>query len=53
MTYVALVADDEDDRVPAAYGANHQRLPEPNAKWDPGNLFNGNYNVVPAASTRS
>jgi FAD/FMN-containing dehydrogenase len=45
--YVNLIADDEPDRVPAAYGDNYQRLAELKSKWDPGNLFNSNYNIPP------
>lgn len=46
--YVNLVADDEDDRIPAAYGRNHRRLAQLKAEWDPDNVFSGNYNIVPA-----
>lgn len=46
--YVNLIADDEDDRVPSAYGANYERLRALKSKWDPGNLFESNYNIAPA-----
>lgn len=46
--YVNLIADDEDHRVPAAYGPNHQRLSELKSEWDPENLFSNNYNIRPA-----
>jgi FAD/FMN-containing dehydrogenase len=47
--YVNLLGDDEEDRVPAAYGLNHQRLVELKTKWDPGNLFCMNHNIKPSA----
>ena len=47
--YVNLLGDDEDDRVPAAYGDNYQRLVELKARWDPGNLFRMNHNIEPSA----
>jgi FAD/FMN-containing dehydrogenase len=46
--YVNLLGDDEEDRVPAAYGVNHQRLVELKTKWDPGNLFCMNHNIKPS-----
>jgi FAD/FMN-containing dehydrogenase len=45
--YVNLIADDEPDRVPAAYGDNYARLVELKRQWDPENLFRGNYNIPP------
>jgi len=45
--YVNLIGDDEDGRVPAAYGQNWPRLVELKQRWDPGNLFRGNYNIPP------
>lgn len=45
--YVNLIADDEEERVPAAYGPNYQRLVELKERWDPSNLFQGNYNITP------
>ena len=45
--YVNLIADDESDRVPAAYGENYGRLVDVKRKWDPGNLFSNNYNIPP------
>ena len=45
--YVNLIADDEPDRVPAAYGDNYARLVELKRTWDPDNLFRGNYNIPP------
>lgn len=45
--YVNLIADDEGDRVPAAYGENYARLVELKRKWDPRNLFGSNHNIPP------
>ena len=45
--YVNLLGPDEAHRVPAAYGANLERLVELKRKWDPDNLFRSTYNVVP------
>jgi FAD/FMN-containing dehydrogenase len=44
--YVNVLGDDEDDRVPAAYGANYPRLVELKTKWDPDNLFRMNCNIA-------
>lgn len=43
--YVNLLADDEPDRVPAAYGANYARLVEVKRSWDPRNVFQSNHNI--------
>lgn len=45
--YVNLIADDEDERVPAAYGPNYDRLVQLKRQWDPTNLFSSNYNIPP------
>ena len=45
--YVNLIADDEADRIPAAYGPNYPRLVELKQLWDPTNLFSSNYNIPP------
>jgi FAD/FMN-containing dehydrogenase len=45
--YVNLIAEDEDDRVPAAYGENYSRLRPLKRQWDPDNLFRANYNISP------
>jgi FAD/FMN-containing dehydrogenase len=45
--YVNLLADDEDYRIPSAYGANYGRLVEMKRQWDPSNLFSSNYNIPP------
>lgn len=45
--YVNLLADDEIDRVPAAYGDNLARLIEAKRTWDPENVFRSNHNIAP------
>ena len=46
--YVNLLGEDETDRVPAAYGANYDRLVTLKNKWDPENLFRLNNNIPPS-----
>ena len=46
--YVNFMPDDEDDRVPAAYGINQARLAEIKKKYDPTNFFSLNQNIKPA-----
>jgi FAD/FMN-containing dehydrogenase len=49
-TYVNFLTEEEsDDRVQAAYRKNYGRLVEIKSKWDPGNLFRVNKNIVPRA----
>jgi FAD/FMN-containing dehydrogenase len=43
--YVNFMTADEADRVPAAYGANYQRLASIKKKYDPGNVFRANQNI--------
>lgn len=45
--YDNLIADDELDRIPAAYGDNYARLVELKKQWDGSNLFAGSYNIPP------
>jgi FAD/FMN-containing dehydrogenase len=47
--YVNFMTADEQDRIRAAYGANYNQLASLKAKYDPGNLFQVNLNVRPAA----
>lgn len=46
--YVNLLADDEPERVPSAYGDNYGRLRELKRAWDPDNTFRSNHNIPPA-----
>jgi FAD/FMN-containing dehydrogenase len=47
-TYVNFQGADEGDaRVRATYGANYARLVELKRRYDPGNLFRSNRNIVP------
>jgi len=46
--YVNDLGENDDDRVPVAYGANYQRLVELKKKYDPNNLFHLNPNIKPA-----
>ena len=47
-TYVNfLTEDDGDERLHAAYGANHARLVDAKTAWDPENLFRCNKNIAP------
>ena len=49
-TYVNFLTEEEgDERIHAAYGSNYARLVELKSKWDPGNLFCMNKNILPTS----
>ena len=43
------IAEDEPGRVPAAFGANYERLVSVKNRYDPANLFRLNHNIRPTA----
>jgi FAD/FMN-containing dehydrogenase len=43
-----IASDDAPEKIRASYGANHGRLAALKARYDPGNLFRVNANIVPA-----
>jgi FAD/FMN-containing dehydrogenase len=47
--YVNYLGDEGQQRVRAAYGANHERLAELKRRYDPTNLLHLNQNVTPAS----
>ena len=47
LAYVNTLSEDDSARIPEAYGANYARLAEVKAKYDPGNRFRRNHNIVP------
>ncbi|WP_170476189.1 FAD-binding oxidoreductase [Ruegeria arenilitoris] len=46
--YVNFMPEDEADHMAGAYGHNGERLAKVKAKYDPGNLFRINHNILPA-----
>jgi FAD/FMN-containing dehydrogenase len=48
--YVNFLTEDESERVAASYGTNYPRLQAVKRRFDPGNLFRMNLNIVPAAA---
>jgi FAD/FMN-containing dehydrogenase len=47
--YLNFQMDEEPDRVRGMYGTNYDRLARIKAQYDPGNVFNVNQNIEPAA----
>lgn len=47
--YVNFLSREDDERVEAAYGDNHDELAAVKAKYDPDNLFQMNQNIEPEA----
>jgi FAD/FMN-containing dehydrogenase len=45
--YINFMDGNDANRVKANYGANYDRLLSIKRKYDPGNLFNVNQNIVP------
>jgi FAD/FMN-containing dehydrogenase len=44
--YIALIGDDEDERIPSAF-SNPDRVAALKRAWDPSNVLRGNHNVAP------
>jgi len=45
--YINFAADDDQDRAPANFGKNYNRLVSAKKKYDPQNLFRFNQNIKP------
>jgi len=45
--YINFMMEEGDDRIRATYGENYDRLVKIKNKYDPGNLFRVNQNIVP------
>ena len=48
--YVNFLTEDEGERVAASYGTNYPRLQALKQRYDPGNLFRMNLNIVPSGA---
>ena len=48
--YINFMSGDDDDRAPANYGANYERLAQVKTAYDPDNLFHVNQNIVPVGA---
>jgi FAD/FMN-containing dehydrogenase len=44
-----MMEGEGEDRIRATYGDNYERLARIKAQYDPGNFFNVNQNIQPAA----
>ena len=47
--YINFMTQEEENRIPNAYGANYARLKAVKGKYDPRNLFRQNQNITPPA----
>jgi FAD/FMN-containing dehydrogenase len=45
--WLNYLGDDQDDAIRAAYGPNFDRLRDVKRRYDPGNVFHRNHNIVP------
>ena len=45
--WLNYLGDDQDDAIRSAYGPNYDRLVEVKRRYDPGNVFHLNHNIVP------
>jgi FAD/FMN-containing dehydrogenase len=48
--YINFMSGDDDDRAPANYGVNYERLAQVKTTYDPDNLFHVNQNIVPVGA---
>jgi FAD/FMN-containing dehydrogenase len=51
-SYINFMMEEGEERVKATYGDNYQQLVEVKQKYDPGNLFRVNQNIVPATANK-
>ena len=51
--YINFMMEEGQERVQASYRDNYERLAEIKAKYDPGNLFRVNQNILPAEGQTS
>lgn len=51
--YINFMTEEEQERIPAAYGANYRRLEEVKRKFDPQNRLHNNQNIKPALQAAS
>jgi FAD/FMN-containing dehydrogenase len=49
-TYINFLTEEEgEERIHSSYRKNYERLVEAKTRWDPGNMFRMNKNIVPKA----